>query len=112
MTEKRSGWGVNPPELYAGIEPSGPASAYSQLGKKAEKQIPTEIVVKDLVDLLKAMPLSEDQVEELYLAIAGRAIHKVCSKCHKMQIIFGGKWTIHPSLDLSKPKSFTCRGCL
>lgn len=110
MSEKRSGWGVNPPELYAGIE--GPASAYKNLGKKAEKQVPQEQVVKDLIDLLKAMPLSEAQVEELYVVISNRATHKICGKCNRLRVTFGGKWEIHHSLDLSKPKTFVCKECI
>jgi len=109
MTEKRGGWGDNPSELYAGIE--GPASAYKNLGKQAEKQIPKDIIVKDIADLLKSMPLSDAQVEELYTVISNRARHKVCDKCKRLKITIGGKWEIHHSLDLSKPKTFVCKEC-
>jgi hypothetical protein len=109
MTEKRRGWEANPPEVYAGIP--GPASAYSHLGKKAEQQIPQEQVVKDLIDLLKRMPLSEAQVEEIYITISNRANHRVCAKCNRLKVVFGGKWEIHPSLDLTMPKTFICKEC-
>lgn len=107
MNEKRSGWGDNPPEVYSGLD--GPASAYANLGKKVDRQIPKDIIVKDLVDLLRAMPLSDTQVEELFLAISNRVRHKVCDKCMKLKPVVGGKW--EAKLDLSKPKSFTCKEC-
>jgi len=105
---KRRGENLNPPDVYSGIE-SGPASAYSHLGKKP--QIPTETIVKDLVDLLKAMPLSDAQVEALFLAISNRRPHRVCDKCKRLKPTVGGEWAIHPSLDLSMPRTFICWEC-
>lgn len=110
MSEKKRNFDANPPAVYAGIE--GPASAYSNLGKKVDRQIRKDVVLKDLIDLLRAMPLSDDEVEQLYLVIYNRAHHRICQKCQKLRIVIGGKWEIHPSLDLSKPKSFICKECL
>lgn len=110
MSEKKRDFDANPPEVYAGIE--GPASAYSHFGKMVDKQIRKDLVVKDLIDLLKAMPLTEGEVEQLYLVISNRAKWRICSKCQKLRVTIGGKFEIHPSLDLSKPKSFICKECL
>lgn len=110
MTDKKRDFNANPPEVYAGIE--GPASAYKSFGKTVDRQIRKDIVVKDLIDLLKAMPLNDDEVEQLYLVISNRAKWRICQKCQKHRVIIGGKLEIHPSLDLSKPKSFICKECL
>ena len=111
MSEKKRNFDVNPPEVYAGLGP-GPGSAYSHLGKKVDQQIQKSVVVKDLIDLLQRMPLTDSEVEQLYLVIHNRAHHRICQKCGKLRITIGGKWEIHPSLDLSKPKAFICKDCL
>jgi hypothetical protein len=61
MTERRGGWESD----------DGPASIYSPLGTKI-KQIPHEIIVRDIISLVKLMPLTKKQMEELFDAIQER----------------------------------------
>lgn len=49
MTERRGGWGEN-----------------------SHPQIPTSIIIKDLIAIIKDMPLTLEQTEQLYEAIKGR----------------------------------------
>jgi hypothetical protein len=98
--EKRRGW-----------IGEGPASAYSHLGKKEVDQIPQAQIIDDFIELLQAMPLTDEQVERLYKTICGRARHRVCARCKKLRITIDGNWEIHPSLDITKPKTFICKEC-
>ncbi len=63
MTEKRRGWEP--------LKDEGPASAYSPLGTKV-KQIPHDVIVRDIISLVKLMPLTKKQMEELFDAIQAR----------------------------------------
>lgn len=94
----------NPASVYAGIP--GPASVHNNA--KASAQVPRSQVVKDLADLLRQMPLKEDEKEELFNAIINRQTWVCCSICGRLALKIQGRLDIHPSGDLSKPKVFTC----
>ena len=66
---------------------------------------------QDIADLIRRLPLTEQQGRVLYEAISGRYKNKTCFKCLKLRCELGGRY-VFPDGDMSKPKRFICEDCV
>jgi hypothetical protein len=106
---------ANPPEVFSGVDRRkkdmvipGPAAVY---GTPAGAQVPKTQVLKDLGDLLRSMPLTDSQTEELFTIIVQRLRHSTCAQCGRVRPRVMGQLETHPSGDMLKPKVFLCDRC-
>lgn len=66
----------------------GPGSSGDPIGQMMAKihntsvrQVPKDIVVKDIAAVIRRIPLTQDEILLLYDAIKGRVAHKMCQRC-------------------------------
>jgi inhibitor of KinA sporulation pathway (predicted exonuclease) len=88
---------------------SGQSNVAVQYGDT--RSVPRDVVVNDMCDLIRRIPLEDEQIRALYDAILTRLISKVCYRCAQLKpVLYGDK--IWPDGDMSKPKRFVCKECL
>ncbi len=69
------------------------------------------IVIRDMCQLLRRLPMSQEEAVLLYDSIAVRLDQKPCSSCQKIKPVHTGEMRVHVSGDLSKPRNFYCEMC-
>lgn len=77
------------------------------------RQIRTEVVIRDLSSIIRRIPLKQEELIELYNAVASRFRSKTCARCGRLtvDVIEGGELKAEWAEGNIYSRKFTCNAC-
>ena len=84
-----------------------------QVYSQSARQIRTEIVVKDISAIIQRIPLKQEELVDLYNAVASRFKSKTCARCGRLtvDVIEGGELNAEWASGHIYSRKFICNAC-